>query len=106
MDGWLRLGEDSHVPHQLDLDGLVDLDFPHSGPQSGTRAARWMEGWLCLGEDSHVPHQLDLVGLIDLVVALSQGITLVLCPTTAALSRNPRAARMDEWMDGWMATSL
>jgi hypothetical protein len=26
MDVWLRLGEDSHVPHQLDLDGLVDLD--------------------------------------------------------------------------------
>jgi hypothetical protein len=26
MDGWLCLGEDSHVPHQLYLDGLVDLD--------------------------------------------------------------------------------
>jgi hypothetical protein len=25
-DGWLCLGEDSHVPHELDLDGLLDLD--------------------------------------------------------------------------------
>jgi hypothetical protein len=25
MDGWLRLCEDSHVPNQLDLVGLVDL---------------------------------------------------------------------------------
>jgi hypothetical protein len=64
MVGWFRLGEDSRVPHQLDLDGLVDLD--------------------------------------DLVVALSQGIALVLYPTAAALSRNPRAARMDGSKDGWM----
>jgi hypothetical protein len=26
MVGWFRLGEDSHGPHQLNLDGLVDLD--------------------------------------------------------------------------------
>jgi hypothetical protein len=29
QDGWMvlfRLGEDSHVPHQLDLDGLNDLN--------------------------------------------------------------------------------
>jgi hypothetical protein len=26
LQGWLQLGEVSHVPHLLDLDGLVDLD--------------------------------------------------------------------------------
>jgi hypothetical protein len=26
MDGWFLLGEDSHGPHQLVIDGLVDLD--------------------------------------------------------------------------------
>jgi hypothetical protein len=42
MDQWLRFGEDSQVPHQLDLVGLgdlgwVDLTSPRSGPQSGNR---------------------------------------------------------------------
>jgi hypothetical protein len=66
----------------------MSLHFPHSGPQSGKRAVRWMDGWLRLGEDSHVPYQLDLDGLVDLddlVVALSQGIALVLYPTVAPL---------------------
>jgi hypothetical protein len=87
MDGWLLLGDDSHVPHQLDLDGLIDLDdlivalskgialvlYPTAADfvAESTRCKDglmdgWMDGWLRLGEDSHVPHQLDLVGLVDL----------------------------------------
>jgi hypothetical protein len=83
MGGWFRLGGDSHGPHQLDLDGLVDLDdlvvalrqgvalecfipivgvsllLPHSGPQTGSRAARWVHGFAS-GETATAPTSLIL----------------------------------------------
>jgi hypothetical protein len=62
MGRWFRLRRDSNSPHQLLLDGLVDLDdlvvalrqgvalesllLPNSGPQSGSRAARWVDGFV------------------------------------------------------------
>jgi hypothetical protein len=56
MVGWFLLGEDSHGPHQLDLDGLVDLDdlivftlfssLTAALSQGVALPDGWIDGWM------------------------------------------------------------